>query len=107
MSRKPLFRGPDIAVETIDDPSEGRTVVRTTQEVGPLLHIAEQLRNNTTGVTPSGAMKELGELPISLIEEEARKLGIDWWKLHPKEQNEFNKIVLRMHPHFRTSPGRM
>jgi|TARA_Y100000310_G_C20682973_1_gene817144 hypothetical protein len=100
-----IYRKGDLAVEAI--PDGDRTVVRTTQEVGGLLKQAEVLRNETTGKGKSGAFKEIGELPITFVEAEARKVGKDWWRMDGHEQNLFCKNLLREHPLFRTSPGRI
>ena len=105
MTARRIFRSDDIAVDAIPDPSEDRMIIRTTQEVGPLLHAAERLRNETTGKGKTGAFKESGELPASLIEDEALKQGINWWTLPAQEQAVFCKRLLRKYPAFRTSPG--
>lgn len=87
-----------------DSENDDRLIIRTSQDVAPILESNRQLFNETSGYTPSRDMKHVASVPLVVFEL--------WKSMYGEESVRDRKFLARLlnsneWKHLRTSSGRI
>jgi hypothetical protein len=98
----------DLLREYFDDPATGDTIIRTTQEVAPIIANNKRLYNEGDGYSPSRDLRRAASVPCVMVEEILRTTGINALSSDPAHQQAMLRLLDDpAWSKLRTAPGRL
>lgn len=95
-------------VKTFHKIEDGKTIIKTVQDVEPLLDINQRTRNNQTSGW-KGDMHHVASIPFVVYEQIMREIGYDWKQpLNADQKIKFARLLSsRDWAKLRTKEGRL